>query len=115
MDFSQIISFLQNNFLKDVVSLCTFLLEMAGILVLITTAIKSFVNWIQKKENVQYELAEGTLLALTFKMGGEVLRTVVVREWSELGILGAVILLRAALTIMLRWEISNEKKRNTKE
>lgn len=25
----------------------------------------------------------------SFSMGGEVLRTVVVREWSELGILGA--------------------------
>lgn len=113
MNISQIISFLQNNFLKDIVSLCTFLLEMAGILVLITTAIRSFINWIQKKENVQYELAEGTLLALTFKMGGEVLRTVIVREWSELGILGAVILLRAALTIMLRWEINNEEKRKS--
>ena len=43
-------------------------------------------------------------------MGGELLRTVIVREWSELLILGAVILLRAALTFLIQWEIRNEKK-----
>ena len=56
------------------------------------------------------DLAEGSALALEFKMGGEVLRTVVVREWSELGILGAIIVLRAALTFLIHWEIKEEKK-----
>ena len=56
------------------------------------------------------DLAQGIALALEFKMGGEVLRTVVVREWGELLVLGAIILLRAALTFLLHWEIKNEKK-----
>ena len=43
-------------------------------------------------------------------MGGEVLRTVVVREWTELGILGAIILLRGLLTFLIHWEIKNEEK-----
>ena len=42
-------------------------------------------------------------------MGGEVLRTVVVREWSELLILGAIILLRGLLTFLIHWEIKNEQ------
>ncbi|HCW22328.1 MAG TPA: hypothetical protein DGX96_01255, partial [Lachnospiraceae bacterium] len=50
-----------------------------------------------------------------FKMGGEVLRTVVVREWSELGILGAIIVLRAMLTFLIHWEIRNEKKEQQEE
>ena len=32
------------------------------------------------------------------------------REWEELLILGAVILLRAALTLLIQWEIKIEKK-----
>ena len=44
-------------------------------------------------------------------MGGELLRTVIVREWNELLILGAIILLRAALTFLTHWEISLETKR----
>ena len=59
---------------------------------------------------VRLELAEGIALALEFKMGGELLRTVVVREWNELLILGSVILLRAALTFLIQWEIKNERK-----
>jgi uncharacterized membrane protein len=105
-----IIHFLENTVLTDVVSICTFLLEMAGIIVLMTTSVKCFIKWLQKKSHIQLDLAHGTALALTFKMGGEVLRTVVVREWQELGILGAIILLRAALTIMLHWEIKNEEE-----
>ena len=42
-------------------------------------------------------------------MGSEVLRTVVVREWEELGILGAVILLRGLLTFLIHWEIKHEE------
>ncbi len=38
------------------------------------------------------------------------LRTVVVRQWEELGILGAIILLRAALTFLIQWEIKIERK-----
>ena len=110
MNIETIIHFLENTFLTDVVAICTFLLEMAGIIVLITTSIKCFIKWVRKKSHVQLDLAHGTALALTFKMGGEVLRTVVVREWQELGILGAIIVLRAALTIMLHWEIKSEEK-----
>ena len=43
-------------------------------------------------------------------MGGELLRTVIVREWNELLILGAIILLRAALTFLIQWEIKIERK-----
>lgn len=110
MNVESLIHFLENTVLTDVVAICTFLLEMAGIIVLITTSIKCFIKWLKKKNHVQLDLAHGTALALTFKMGGEVLRTVVVREWQELGILGAIIALRAALTIMLHWEIKSEEK-----
>ena len=110
MNIESVIHFLEHNVLTNVVSICTFLLEMAGVIVLMTTSIKSFIKWLQKKNHVQLDLAHGTALALTFKMGGEVLRTVVVREWQELGILGAIILLRAALTVMLHWEIKSEEK-----
>ena len=63
-----------------------------------------------KRDGVRLQLAQGIALALEFKLGGEVLRTVVVREWSELGILGAIIGLRAALTLLIHWEIKNEEE-----
>ena len=49
-------------------------------------------------------------MGLEFKMGSEILRTVVVREWKEIGIVAGIIALRAALTFLLRWEIKEEEK-----
>ena len=99
-----------DSILTYVVEISTILMEMAGICVLVSTAVKCFYGWLRRSEkNIRLELGEGIALALEFKMGGEVLRTVVVREWSELGILGAIILLRAALTFLIHWEIKNEK------
>ena len=54
-------------------------------------------------------IIEGIAISLEFKMGSEVLRTVVVRQWEELGILGAVILLRGLLTFLIHWEIKHEE------
>ena len=46
-------------------------------------------------------MAQGIALALCFKLGGAVLRTVIVREWSELLVLGAIIFLPAAMSLSL--------------
>ena len=96
--------------LRYVVEFSTLLLEFFGICILVYTGIKSFILWIKKSDAIRLELAQGIALALEFKLGGEVLRTVVVREWAELGILGAIITLRAVLTFLIHWEIKNEKK-----
>lgn len=96
--------------LTYIVEFSTILLELFGVIVLIVTALKSFLLWIRHDDNLRLELAQGIALSLEFKMGSEVLRTVVVREWSELGILGAVIFLRGLLTFLIHWEIKHEKE-----
>ena len=98
------------NLLRYVVEFSTLLLEFFGICILVYTGVKSFIMWIRKNDSIRLELAQGIALALEFKLGGEVLRTVVVREWAELGILGAIIALRATLTFLIHWEIKNEEK-----
>lgn len=104
--------FLENAelLLMYVVEICTILLELFGIIVLVYTAVKCFFRWIRHDTNLRLDLAQGIALSLEFKMGSEVLRTVVVRDWEELGILCAVILLRGLLTFLIHWEIRNEKQ-----
>ena len=96
--------------LYEVVQLCTMLMELFGVCVLVFTAVKCFIRWIKRESEIRLALAQGIALALEFKLGGEVLRTVVVREWAELGILGAIIVLRGLLTFLIHWEIKNEQK-----
>lgn len=96
-------------YLIYVVELCTIFFELFGVIVLVYTALKCFILWIRHASTLRLDLAKGIALALEFKMGSEVLRTVIVREWSELGILGAIILLRGLLTFLIHWEIKQEE------
>ena len=93
-----------------VVSYLILLIELVGIVVLVIAVVMGVVGLIKRKPHTRIKLAEGIALALEFKMGGELLRTVIVREWSELLILGAIILLRAALAFLIQWEIKIERK-----
>ena len=85
-------------------------LEFIGVLIILFTAGKGVVIYIRNRSDVRLEIAQGIALALEFKLGAELLRTLTVREWEELLILGAVILLRAAMTFLIQWEIRIEKK-----
>lgn len=96
--------------LTNIVEICTILLELFGVAVLVFTAVKCFWYWIKHDSRIRLELAQGIALSLEFKMGSEVLRTVVVREWGELGILGVIILLRSILTFLIHWEIKHEER-----
>lgn len=93
-----------------VVNYLILLVELVGIVVLIYAIVMAVIGLIKRQPHTRLKLAEGIALSLEFKMGGELLRTVIVRQWNELLILGAVILLRAALTFLIQWEIKLERK-----
>lgn len=86
------------------------LLEFIGSAIIVVTAVKALINLLRgRKEGIRLDLAQGIALALEFKLGSEVLRTVIVRNFNELLIAGAIVLLRAAMTFLIHWEIKNEK------
>ena len=95
---------------NTVVQYAILFLEIIGVAILVITAIRSVIGLFMSDPHVKLNLAEGIGLALEFKLGGEVLRTVIVRTWSELAILGAIVVLRAAITFLIQWEIKNEKQ-----
>lgn len=110
----ELLHFLEKYF-EVLVQYGILFLEFSGVIVLLCTSVKCIYTWLWKKGRVQLTLAQGIALALEFKLGGEVLRTVIVRERSELVILGAIILLRGALTFLIHWEIKGEESRQERE
>ena len=58
--------------------------------------------------NIKFELADGLATSLEFKMAAEILKTVLVRDLNELMVLGAVILLRALLSLLIHFEMRGE-------
>lgn len=97
------------------VHFCILLIELAGTVVIVWSMCRGFIGFVKKDENTRIQLAHGIMLGLEFKIGSEVLRSVIVNSWSELGTLAAIILLRSLLTLLLHWEIEVEEKRKAKQ
>lgn len=89
-------------------------LELIGIFVVSFSALHAFWEYLQtiflhRKFDFKVELANGLATALEFKMAAEILKTVMVREMSELLVLGAVIVLRALLSLLIHFELRGEQ------
>lgn len=89
-------------------------LEFIGILIIIIGSFKAIIQLFSKlkkkaKTNIVINLGNTLALALEFKMGAEIVNTVIIRELRELGTLAVVIALRAVLALLIHWEIKNER------
>ena len=101
--------------LNPVAEISASFLEMVGILIIIIGSFRALVRLVRcviKKEpfHVVIDLGKALSLALEFKMGAEIIKTVIIHNLEELAILGAVILIRALLAFIIHWEIQLEEK-----
>jgi uncharacterized membrane protein len=84
--------------------------EFMGIFVVCYSILHAFWEYLadtffHKAYDLQFDLAEGLAMALEFKMAAEILKTVMVRQMSELLVLGAIIVLRALLSFLIHFEL----------
>ena len=97
--------------LPIIISMC----ELMGIFVVTVSAIKAFGLYLislatNRPCNIKFDLANGMATSLEFKMAAEILKTVLVRDLNELLVLGAVILLRALLSLLIHFEMRDAHK-----
>lgn len=95
--------------LHHIVEVAILLFEFIGVGIIIFSGIRGFYLYLRKSPATKLTLAKGLAMGLEFKLGSEILRTVVVREWTEIGTVAGIIALRAALTFLIHWEIKEEK------
>lgn len=96
--------------LRNIVEVAILLFEFIGVGIIIFSGIRGFYLYLRKSPATKLTLAKGLAMGLEFKLGSEILRTVVVREWTEIGTVAGIIALRAALTFLIHWEIKEEEK-----
>ncbi len=102
------------NVLHYIAKLTVNTLELIGILIIVIGSIRSVIKYItalknRNKSNIFIELGRTLAFALEFKMGAEIVNTVIVRDLKELAVLAIVIALRAILSVLIHWEIKNER------
>ena len=105
-----------HEFIEIILPFLISFLEIIGIFVVLWSGLHGFWDYFQttflkKQLDVQTNLARGLALGLEFKMAAEILRTVLVQSLDELYMLGAVILIRALLSLLIHWEIKPHEKK----
>ncbi len=106
------------EFLHIISEFSVYALELVGILIVVIGSIRALLRLakcLRKKTpfHVVVDLGKALSLALEFKMGAEIIKTVIIHDLKELSILGVVILIRAALAFIIHWEMKNEEKHNS--
>ena len=98
-----------HEILNVLVDAAILLFEFVGVVVIIISGVRGIYSYFRRDPLTRLNLAKGMAMGLEFKLGSEILRTVIVREFSEIFIVVGIILLRATLTFLIHWEIQNEE------
>jgi uncharacterized membrane protein len=103
-----------HDIIQTIIPAIVFILEVMGVLIVFWTCIKSFWEYIQntfmkRHLAIQTHLAKGLATGLEFKLGAEILKTLVVHDLDELLVLGAVFALRALMSILIHFELKHSK------
>lgn len=102
------------QFLKHWILLCAGLVELsAGVIVTAAAlegALRAAVVFVKRTgaaetEDIRLGVGRWLALALEFELGADILETMVSPSWSDIGKLGAIIVLRTTLNYFLQREI----------
>lgn len=90
------------------------ILELIGIVIIFIGATRAFYFYLSTflgknlNSNIKLMLGSSLELGLEYKMGAEILKTVLIRDMNEIWILGSIIVLRALLSFLIHYEMKHE-------
>ncbi|MCH1942361.1 DUF1622 domain-containing protein [Holdemania massiliensis] len=83
--------------------------ELLALIMIIYAGCKGAISLFKKDDNVALDLLKGFSTGLSFLLGAEILKTIALEEVSELMMVGGVIAMRVALSILIHWEMKQEQ------
>ena len=93
----------------DIINYIIIAFEVVGVGVLVVYAVRAFFAVFKNTYKCKQLLSTGITTALSFLLGGEVLKTIVAPDWNDIGMTCAILLMRAAVTLLLHWEHQHEE------
>lgn len=101
-----------HNILFIVSEYIILFLETVGIFIIAYGGIRGMMSFIRNGFNFGNRmtlllLTESISLSLTFKLGAEIIKTVMIRDIEELLILSVITILRILITFVVHWEMKS--------
>ena len=95
--------------LTILVNCSTIILEFIGVVVILVSGLQAAYNYVRHDPHARLKFCRAMAMALEFKLGAEILHTVVVKDFSDLALVGCTIILRAALSFLIHVAIRREE------
>lgn len=95
--------------MHDLTQFSILILETVGVIIILCAGLRGVFEYLRKKPGAQLRMVSSMAFALEFKLGGEILRTVLVRELSEIFIVGCIIALRGILNYLIHRDIHEHR------
>ena len=88
-------------------------MELLSIAIIVVTTAVAFWKLLRGESSARIYLLHGQSLGLSFKLGSEILRTITVRNMNEILEIGLLIVIKAAMTWLIHWELQDvEEEQN---
>lgn len=105
--------------LQNLAKFSALTLEFVGVLIIVVGSVRALLmlfNRMRKRctNNIVVALGKTLGFALEFLMGAEIIKTVITFDLLGLASLGAIIIIRVVLAVILHWEIHSEKQEDHK-
>ena len=97
------------HILDLVIHYSILILEFIGAILILYRSARAVISLFLKKNHQCHKfLTEGITTGLSFLLASEVLKTIIDRDWTSIGMTCAILLMRAAISILVHWESKAE-------
>ena len=102
-------------FLGELINVFVLLLQYFGAAIIMYGAVMIFIKFFQLRyedpsTRIRIKLERTIALGLEFYLAAEIFETVFVKEIKELYVIGAIIVLRVIMALVIHWEMERDLK-----
>lgn len=106
------ITYAISNFTHDITKFMIYIMEIIGLFIILYSSVLTLTRFVKLKYNqtstdIRIRLGRGISFALMFYLAAEILRLILIREYKDLFIVGAIIVLHVIVTVLIAWEVSH--------
>ena len=94
-----------HSFIENILDYGIVAIEVIGALIILYYTVRALICLLQKQhDRCRGFLTTGITTGLNFLLASEVLKTIGEAGWSDIGMVCAILLMRAGMTLLVHWE-----------
>ena len=97
-----------HSFIENILDYAIVAIEVIGALIILFYTVRALISLLQKQHHQRCFLTTGITTGLNFLLASEVLKTIGEASWSDIGMVCAILLMRAGMTLLVHWESKME-------